>query len=155
MSASQTLRSEAAQRILVKDGAYGTSIQGKKLQSADYCGRLDLLKDQRGNNDLLNITKPDVVRSICESFADAGAEILATNTFNANAISQADYGAEALVRQINTASAQIMRDVADRYSRSDGKVRWVAGALGPTNKTLSLSPNVNDPAFREVDFEQV
>jgi len=151
MSASQTLRSEAAKRILIKDGAYGTSIQARKLQTADYCGPLDLLKDQRGNNDLLNITKPDVVRSICESFADAGAEILATNTFNANAISQADYGAEALVRKINVEAARITREVADR----DGKQRWVAGALGPTNKTLSLSPNVNDPAYREVDFDQV
>jgi len=151
MSASQTLRNEAAKRILIKDGAYGTSIQARKLQTVDYCGPLDLLKDQRGNNDLLNITKPEIVRSICESFADAGAEILATNTFNANAISQADYGAEALVRKINVEAARITREVADR----DGKQRWVAGALGPTNKTLSLSPNVNDPAYREVDFDQV
>src|SRR6478735_3011615 len=155
MSASQSLRAEAAKRILVKDGAYGTSIQDKKLQTADYCGGLDLLKDQRGNNDLLNITKPEIVRSICESFADAGAEILATNTFNANAISQADYGAEALVGRINRSSAEIIREVADRYSAKDGRPRWVAGALGPTNKTLSLSPNVNDPGFREVDFDQV
>ena len=155
MSASQTLRAEAAKRILIKDGAYGTSIQNKKLQSAEYCGGLDLIRDQRGNNDLLNLTKPDVVRSICESFADAGAEILATNTFNANAISQADYGAEALVPKINTAAAQIIREVADRYTAKDGKPRWVAGALGPTNKTLSLSPNVNDPGYREVDFDQV
>jgi 5-methyltetrahydrofolate--homocysteine methyltransferase len=155
MSASQTLRAEAAKRILIKDGAYGTSIQDRKLQSADYCGGLDLSKDQRGNNDLLNITKPEVVRSICESFADAGAEILATNTFNANAISQADYGAEALVRQINVSAARIIREVADGRSAKDGKPRWVAGALGPTNKTLSLSPNVNDPAYREVDFDQV
>ena len=155
MSASQSLRAEAAKRILIKDGAYGTSIQDRKLQGADYCGGLDLLKDQRGNNDLLNITKPEVVRSICESFADAGAEILATNTFNANAISQADYGAEELVGRINRASAEIVRGVADAYSAQDGKPRWVAGALGPTNKTLSLSPNVNDPAFREVDFDQV
>ena len=155
MSASQSLRAEAAKRILIKDGAYGTSIQDRKLKSADYCGGLDLLKDQRGNNDLLNLTKPDVVRSICESFADAGAEILATNTFNANAISQADYGAEALVPKINVAAAQIVREVANAYSAKDGKPRWVAGALGPTNKTLSLSPNVNDPAFREVDFDQV
>jgi 5-methyltetrahydrofolate--homocysteine methyltransferase len=95
------------------------------------------------------------VRSICESFADAGAEILATNTFNANAISQADYGAEALVPKINVGAAQIIREVADRYAAKDGKPRWVAGALGPTNKTLSLSPNVNDPGFREVDFDQV
>jgi 5-methyltetrahydrofolate--homocysteine methyltransferase len=151
MSASQTLRAAAAKRILIKDGAYGTSIQNKKLQSADYCGPLGLLKDQRGNNDLLNITRPDIVRSICESFADANAEILATNTFNANAISQADYDAEALVTKINVEAARITREVADR----DGKQRWVAGALGPTNKTLSLSPNVNDPAFREVDFDQV
>ena len=155
MTASQTLRTAAATRILIKDGAYGTSIQARKLQSADYCGPLDLLKDQRGNNDLLNITKPDVVRSICESFADAGAEILATNTFNANAISQADYGAEELAPRINRAAAEIIREVADRYSARDGRPRWVAGAIGPTNKTLSLSPNVNDPAFREVDFDQV
>jgi 5-methyltetrahydrofolate--homocysteine methyltransferase len=155
MSASQSLRAEAAKRILIKDGAYGTSIQNKKLRSAEYCGGLDLIKDQRGNNDLLNLTKPGVVRSICESFADAGAEILATNTFNANAISQADYGAEALVPKINTTAAQIIREVADRYTAKDGKPRWVAGALGPTNKTLSLSPNVNDPGYREVDFDQV
>ena len=151
MTASQSLRAEAAKRILVKDGAYGTSIQDRKLQTADYCGGLDLIKDQRGNNDLLNITKPEVVRSICESFADAGAEILATNTFNANAISQADYGAEALVAKINVEAARITRAVADR----DGRSAWVAGALGPTNKTLSLSPDVNDPGFREVDFDQV
>ena len=151
MTASQTLRAEAAKRILIKDGAYGTQVQARRLASADYCGGLDLVKDQRGNNDLLNMTRPDIVRAICESFADAGAEILATNSFNANAISQADYGAEALVGDINRAAARITREVADR----DGKQRWVAGALGPTNKTLSLSPNVNDPAFREVDFDQV
>jgi 5-methyltetrahydrofolate--homocysteine methyltransferase len=155
MSASRTLRAEAAKRILIKDGAYGTSIQNKKLQGAEYCGPLDLLKDQRGNNDLLNITRPEVVRSICESFADAGAEILATNTFNANSISQADYGAEALVAKINRNAAELTRAVADSHSAKDGKTRWVAGALGPTNKTLSLSPDVNDPGFREVDFDQV
>jgi len=155
MSAAQSLRAEAAKRILIKDGAYGTMIQDQRLQSADYCGGLDLMKDQRGNNDLLNLTKPDVVRSICEQFADAGADVLATNTFNANAISQADYGAEALVQRINRSAASVTREVADRYSAKDGKPRWVAGALGPTNKTLSLSPNVNDPGFREVDFDQV
>ena len=155
MTTGQTLRTEAAKRILIKDGAYGTLIQQRRLQSADYCGGLDLMKDQRGNNDLLNITKPDIVHSICESFADAGAEVLATNTFNANAISQADFGAEALVPRINRASAEIVRGIADAYTAKDGKPRWVAGAMGPTNKTLSLSPNVNDPAFREVDFDQV
>ncbi|MGN6848473.1 MAG: homocysteine S-methyltransferase family protein [Sphingomicrobium sp.] len=150
-AASQSLRAEAAKRILIKDGAYGTQVQARRLASADYCGGLDLTKDQRGNNDLLNITRPQLVREICESFADAGAEILATNTFNANAISQADYGAQALVGEINRAAARLTREVADR----DGRQRWVAGALGPTNKTLSLSPNVNDPAYREVDFDQV
>jgi 5-methyltetrahydrofolate--homocysteine methyltransferase len=151
MSSADRFRTEAAKRILIKDGAYGTQVQQRRLQEADYRGALDLAKDQRGNNDLLNLTRPEVVGSICQSFADAGAEILATNTFNANAISQADFGAEALVGEINRAAARITREVAD----ADGKQRWVAGAIGPTNKTLSLSPNVNDPAFREVDFDQV
>jgi 5-methyltetrahydrofolate--homocysteine methyltransferase len=155
MSAAQSLRAEAGKRILVKDGAYGTQVQQRRLQEADYRGSLELSKDQRGNNDLLNLTKPEIVRSICESFADAGAEVLATNTFNANAISQADFAAEALVAQMNRTSAEIVRGVADAYSANDGKPRWVAGAVGPTNKTLSLSPNVNDPGFREVDFDQV
>ena len=155
MSASQSLRAEAAKRILIKDGPYGTGIQDEKLAADDYCAGLDLMKEQKGNNDLLNITQPQVVRSICERFADAGAEILATNTFNANRISQADYAAEHLVGDINLASARIIREVADRYTAKDGKPRWVAGALGPTNKTLSLSPDVNDPAYREVDFDTV
>ena len=155
MSASQSLRAEAAKRILIKDGPYGTGIQDEKLAADDYCAGLDLMKDQKGNNDLLNITQPQVVRSICERFAEAGAEILATNTFNANRISQADYAAEHLVGDINRASARIIREVADRYTAKDGSPRWVAGALGPTNKTLSLSPDVNDPAYREVDFDTV
>jgi 5-methyltetrahydrofolate--homocysteine methyltransferase len=155
MNASQSLRAEAAKRILIKDGPYGTGIQDEKLAAADYCAGLDLMKDQKGNNDLLNITQPQVVRLICERFADAGAEILATNTFNANRISQADYAAEHLVVEINRASAGIIREVADRYTAKDGRRRWVAGALGPTNKTLSLSPDVNDPAYREVDFDTV
>jgi len=155
MSASQSLRTEAAKRILIKDGPYGTGIQDEKLAADDYCAGLDLMKDQKDNNDLLNITQPQVVRLICERFADAGAEILATNTFNANRISQADYAAEHLVGDINRASAHIIREVADRYTAKDGRPRWVAGALGPTNKTLSLSPDVNDPAYREVDFDTV
>ena len=155
MSAAAALRAEAARRILVKDGAYGTLIQSEKLKSADYCGGLDLSKDQRGNNDLLNLTRPELVRGICERFAEAGADVLATNTFNANAISQADYGAEDFVGRINRSAAAITREVADRHSAKDSRPRWVGGALGPTNKTLSLSPNVNDPAYREVDFDQV
>ena len=155
MTIANIFRAEAAKRILIKDGAYGTAIQDRKLNAAEYRGALELGRDQRGNNDLLNITRPEIVRSICESYADAGAEILATNSFNANAISQADYGAEALVGDINRSAANIIREVADRYSARDGRLRWVAGALGPTNKTLSLSPDVNDPGFREVDFDQV
>jgi 5-methyltetrahydrofolate--homocysteine methyltransferase len=146
MNAAERLRAAARERILVKDGAYGTQVQDRRLAEADYRGSLDLARDQKGNNDLLNLTKPELVREIAQSFADSGADILATNTFNANAISQADYGAEALVREINAASARIVRAVA-------GAGRWVAGAVGPTNKTLSLSPDVDDPGYREIDFD--
>jgi 5-methyltetrahydrofolate--homocysteine methyltransferase len=153
MTVAQQLRDAAAQRVLIKDGAYGTQVQARRLREADYAGSLGLSRDQKGNNDLLNLTQPDLVREICQSFADAGAEILATNSFNANRISQADYGAESLVRDINTAAARIIAEVADREAQKDGRKRFVAGALGPTNKTLSLSPNVNDPGYREVDFD--
>jgi 5-methyltetrahydrofolate--homocysteine methyltransferase len=151
MNAAQQLKAEAAKRILIKDGAYGTQIQARKLAEADYRGALDLARDQKGNNDLLNLTRPALVGEIAQSFADAGAEILATNTFNANRISQADYGAEPLVGEINRVAARIIREVAD----ADPRPCWVAGAVGPTNKTLSLSPDVNDPGFREVDFDTV
>ena len=154
MSAASELRAAAAKRVLVKDGAYGTLIQAECLKEADYRGDLPLNHDQRGNNDLLNLTRPDIVRKIAERFVGAGADILATNTFNANRISQSDYGAEHLVPDINRAAAQIIRGVADEASRKSGRL-WVAGALGPTNKTLSLSPDVNDPGFREVDFDTV
>ena len=149
MNIAEQLRAEAAKRILIKDGAYGTQIQARRLNEADYRGRLELVRDQKGNNDLLNLTRPELIGEIARAFADAGADILATNSFNANRISQADYGAEALVHEMNVAAARIIREVAD----SDGRRRWVAGALGPTNKTLSLSPNVNDPGYREVDFD--
>ena len=155
MSRGAQLRAEAAKRILVKDGAYGTLIQAERLPAEAYCTGLDLLRDQKGNNDLLNLTQPAIVRKICESFAEAGSDVLATNTFNANRISQADFAAEHLVTEINRAAAQITREVADRFAGATGRPRWVAGALGPTNKTLSLSPDVNDPAFREVDFDTV
>jgi 5-methyltetrahydrofolate--homocysteine methyltransferase len=153
MSVAQQLRDAAATRILIKDGAYGTQVQARRLNEADYRGGLELDRDQKGNNDLLNLTRPDLVREIALAFADAGADILATNTFNANKVSQADYGAEHLVRDMNRASARIMREVADRAADQDGRRRFVAGALGPTNKTLSLSPNVNDPGYREIDFD--
>jgi 5-methyltetrahydrofolate--homocysteine methyltransferase len=153
MNIAEQLRAAAAERILVKDGAYGTQIQALKLVEADYRGNLGLDRDQKGNNDMLNLTRPDLVGGVCQRFADAGADVLATNSFNANRISQADYGAEHLVRDINIAAAKVIREIADREAQKDGRKRFVAGALGPTNKTLSLSPNVNDPGYREVDFD--
>src|SRR4028118_816599 len=104
MNAAEQLKAEAAKRILVKDGAYGTQIQARRLREADYAGDLGLSRDQKGNNDLLNLTRPDLVREICQAFADAGADILATNTFNANRLSQADSGAESLGRDTTPAA---------------------------------------------------
>jgi len=153
VTVAQQLREAAATRILIKDGAYGTEVQARRLDEADYRGDLDLARDQKGNNDLLNLTRPELVREIAQSFADAGADILATNSFNANRVSQADYGAEGLVREINVAAARIVAEVAARESAKDGRRRFVAGALGPTNKTLSLSPRVSDPGYREIDFD--
>jgi 5-methyltetrahydrofolate--homocysteine methyltransferase len=153
MSAAAELRAAAAQRILVKDGAYGTLIQAECLKEADYRGDLPLNHDQKGNNDLLNLTRPDIVRKIAKQFVASGADILATNTFNANRISQADYGAEHLVVEINREAARIIREVA--REANNGKRHWVAGAIGPTNKTLSLSPDVNDPGYREVTYQEV
>lgn len=154
MTKSSAFRAAAAQRILVKDGAFGTAIQRARLPEEAYRGALELTKDQKGNNDLLNLSDPALIERIAEDYALAGADLLATNSFNANRISQADYGAEHLVREMNVAAARIIRIVADRHSTPD-RPRFVAGALGPTNKTLSLSPDVNDPAFREVDFDEV
>jgi 5-methyltetrahydrofolate--homocysteine methyltransferase len=147
------LEAAARERILIKDGAYGTQVQARRLSEADYRGTLDLARDQKGNNDLLNLTRPELVGEIAADFAAAGAEILATNSFNANRISQADYAAEHLVREINVAAAQVIAETARRFERQDGRKRFVAGALGPTNKTLSLSPDVNDPGYREIDFD--
>lgn len=155
MTIANDLRSAAATRILVKDGPYGTAIQGLGLDEADYLGSLELNRDQKGNNDILNITRAHAIRGVAQSYVDAGADILATNTFNANRISQADYGAEHMVREINLAAAAIIRDVVDTATAADGRQRFVAGSLGPTNKTLSLSPKVEDPGFREVDFDGV
>ncbi len=155
MTVAADIRAAAQDRILIKDGAYGTQIQAERLAEADYRGKLSLNHDQRGNNDLLNLTRPDIVAGIARRFVAAGADILATNSFNATRISQADYGAESLVGDINRAAARIIREVVDQASAADGRPRWVAGAIGPTNKTLSLSPQVNDPGFREVDFDTV
>lgn len=155
MSAAERLKAAAESRILVKDGAFGTAIQRAGLAESDYRGDFALNKDQKGNNDLLCLTRPDLIRQIASAYAEAGADVLGTNSFNANRISQADYGAEHLVPEMNVASARIIREVADEYADRDGRPRFVAGALGPTNKTLSLSPDVNDPGFREVDYDLV
>ena len=155
MGKRQELLDAAAQAILIKDGPYGTAIQNEKLGEEGYRGDYDLGFDQKGNNDLVNLTRPDVIAKICNSYIDAGAHILATNTFNANRISQADYGAESLVAEINAAAARITRECIDTATARDGVPRFVAGALGPTNKTLSLSPDVEDPGYREVDFDTI
>ncbi len=152
-TAAALFRIEAAKRILLTDGAFGTMIQSYKLEEADYRGTLDLSHDQKGNNDMLAITRPDVIEAITRAYLDAGSDIVSTNTFNANTISQGDYGAEHLVREINLASAHIARKCADEYQDRDGRPRFVAGAIGPTNKTLSLSPDVNDPGYRAVEFD--
>ncbi len=153
MSVRETFLAEAAKRILITDGAFGTEIQGWKLSEADYAGTLGLTHDQKGNNDILALTKPEVPAAIHRAYFEAGADIAETNTFSANRISQADYGAEHLVREINYESAKLARAIADEFSARDGRPRFVAGAIGPTNKTLSLSPDVNDPGFREIDFD--
>jgi len=153
MTARETLLAEAAKRILITDGAFGTEIQNWKLSEADYTGDLGLTKDQKGNNDILALTKPAVPEAIHRAYFEAGADIAETNTFSANRISQADYAAEHLVREINVESARLARRLADEYQAKDGRPRFVAGAVGPTNKTLSLSPDVNDPGFREIDFD--
>ncbi|WP_068073259.1 homocysteine S-methyltransferase family protein [Novosphingobium lentum] len=153
MSARDNLLAQAAQRILITDGAFGTEIQNWKLKGADYAGDLGLTHDQKGNNDILALTKPEVPETITREYLDAGSDIVSTNTFSANRISQADYGAEHLVVDINLASARIARRLADEYAAKDGRPRFVAGAIGPTNKTLSLSPDVNDPGYREIDFD--
>jgi 5-methyltetrahydrofolate--homocysteine methyltransferase len=153
VSAREQLVAAAAERILVIDGAFGTEIQNCGLAEQDYAGSLGLKHDQKGNNDILALTRPDVPEAIHRAYFEAGADIAETNTFSANRISQADYGAEHLVRDINVESARIARRVADEFEASDGRRRFVAGALGPTNKTLSLSPDVNDPGYREIDFD--
>jgi 5-methyltetrahydrofolate--homocysteine methyltransferase len=153
MTAREKLITEAAKRILITDGAFGTEIQNCKLTEADYAGSLGLTKDQKGNNDILALTKPDVPEAIHRAYFAAGADIAETNTFSANRISQADYAAEHLVREINLESAKLARRVADEFEAKDGRPRFVAGAIGPTNKTLSLSPDVNDPGYREIDWD--
>lgn len=155
MTPRDQLLAQAAERILMIDGAFGTAIQQLGLQEADYAGSLGLGHDQKGNNDILALTRPDVPEGIHRAYFEAGADIAETNTFSANRISQADYGAQHLVRDINLESARLARRVADEFAAADGRPRFVAGAIGPTNKTLSLSPDVNDPGFREIDWDHL
>ncbi|HST02771.1 MAG TPA: homocysteine S-methyltransferase family protein, partial [Usitatibacter sp.] len=145
-------------RILVLDGAMGTMVQRYGLTEAEFRGERfkDFPRDLRGNNDLLSLTRPDVIREIHRQYLEAGADILETNTFNSTSISQADYKLEHVVAEMNLASARIAREVADSVSAATpGRPRFVAGVLGPMNRMLSLSPDVNDPGFRAVTFDQV
>ncbi|MEE4152894.1 MAG: homocysteine S-methyltransferase family protein [Erythrobacter sp.] len=149
------LQAAAASRVLIFDGAFGTQIQQRRLTEADYAGDLGLPADQKGNNDILALTRPDVIRDITRAYFEAGSDVVSTNTFSANRISQADYAAEDQVAAINLASGRIARELAEEYAARDGRPRFVAGAIGPTNKTLSLSPDVEDPGFREIDFDEL
>jgi len=145
------------ERILVLDGAMGTVIQSYKLGEADYRGERfrDSVRDLKGNNDLLVLTRPEVIGEIHRRYLEAGADIIETNTFNSNATSQADYGLESLVGELNLTAAQIARRAADEVAARTGRARFVAGALGPTNRTASLSPDVNDPGYRAVTFDEL
>jgi 5-methyltetrahydrofolate--homocysteine methyltransferase len=150
-----TLRQALAGRILVLDGAMGTMIQRARLDSADYHGSrfADWSRDLKGANDLLSLTRPELVANIHREYLAAGADIIETNTFNASAPSLADYGLEEFVAEINLESARIARRAVDAAAAADGRPRFVAGALGPTSRTASLSPDVNDPGFRNTSFD--
>ncbi len=151
----QSLMAALDERLLIIDGAMGTMIQSYRLGEEDYRGErfADWDHDLRGNNDLLSITKPQIIKDIHRGFLEAGADVIETNTFNSNAPSMADYGMESLVSELNTAAARIARECADDYSASSGVPKYVAGVLGPTNRTASISPDVNDPGYRNTDFE--
>ncbi|BFU61047.1 MULTISPECIES: methionine synthase [Rodentibacter] len=150
------LEAALAQRILILDGAMGTMIQKYKLTEADFRGSrfADSPIDLRGNNDLLTLTRPDVIGEIHEQYLQAGADIIETNTFSATTIAQADYDLQAVAYELNFAGAKLARDLCDKYSTPE-KPRFVAGVLGPTNRTASISPDVNDPSFRNITFMQL
>ena len=154
----KALHDALATRILVLDGAMGTMVQRYRLTEAEYRGERFGAHphDLRGNNDLLTLTRPQVIREIHAQYLEAGADILETNTFNSTTISQADYHLEPIVAELNREAARLARSVADEFTaRTPAKPRFVAGVLGPMNRTLSLSPDVNDPGFRAVNFDQV
>jgi 5-methyltetrahydrofolate--homocysteine methyltransferase len=151
------LQKALAERILLLDGAMGTMIQGFRLGEEEYRGDRfkDWETDLKGNNDLLSLTRPQVIEDIHRQFLAAGADIIETNTFNSNAPSMGDYGMESLVAEINLASAQIAREAADKFAAESGSTKFVAGVLGPTNRTASMSPDVNDPGFRSITFAEL
>ena len=152
------LKAAAKERILILDGSWGVMIQRRGLDEADFRG--ERFKDHadplKGNNDLLCLTRPDIVTDLHDLYYGAGADISETNTFSSTAIAQADYGLESAVRDLNLESARLAREAADRWTQKEPhKPRFVAGAVGPLNRTLSISPDVNDPAARAVTFDQV
>jgi 5-methyltetrahydrofolate--homocysteine methyltransferase len=152
------LHQALAQRILILDGAMGTMIQSHRLEPHQYCGDLfrDHACDQKGNNDLLTLTAPDLIRGIHAGYLEAGADILETNTFNSTRISMADYGMQDAAHALNLQGARLARGVADEFTRrTPHRPRFVAGALGPTNRTCSISPDVNDPGARNVSFDEL
>ena len=158
MQNTQTLTATLRQRILVLDGAMGTMIQSHSLQEADYRGQrfAQWKVDLRGNNDLLSLTRPDIISEIHKAYLQAGADIIETNTFNATSIALADYEMESLVTEMCECSARLAREAADHYNLlTPDQPRYVAGVLGPTNRTASLSPDVEDPGFRNVSFDQL
>jgi len=153
-----TIQDCLKERILIIDGAMGTMIQRHKLEEKDYRGERfkDWPSDLKGNNDLLSLTQPDIIEGIHREYLEAGADIIETNTFNAQAISMADYHMEAIAFEINVAAATLAKKAAADYTaRNPAKPRFVAGAIGPMSKTLSLSPDVNNPGFRAVSFDEV
>ena len=146
------------ERILILDGAMGTMIQRHKLDEEGYRGERfkDFDRDLKGNNDLLVLTQPQIIRDIHSGYLEAGADIIGTNTFNAQAISQADYGLEDISHEMNVAAAKLAREAADDWeARTPDRPRYVAGAMGPTNRTASISPDVNNPGFRNVSFDDL
>ena len=150
------INNELGKRILVLDGAIGTEIQALSLASTDFNGKnfSGLGNDLTGNNDVLNLTTPEAIKEIHLNYLRAGADIITTNTFNATTISQADYGMEEFVGEINITGAKLAREACEQVAAEDPiRKCWVAGALGPTNKTASISPDVNDPSYRAVSFD--
>ncbi|MCI0732280.1 MAG: homocysteine S-methyltransferase family protein, partial [Methylococcaceae bacterium] len=145
-----------SRRILFLDGAMGTMIQSYGLAEKDYRGERfgDWSRDLKGNNDLLSLTQPGIIKAIHRAYLDAGADIIETNTFNSTRIAMADYSMESLAYEINLESARLARSVADETSaKTPDRPRFVAGVLGPTNRTASISPDVNDPGFRNITYD--